>query len=79
MEELKPCPFCGIIPTIHWEKWREINDEAGCYVLEAPHPIGCFIRSMNGTNTTGRMSSFNKDVLVERWNTRIEVSDEDKY
>ena len=73
MDELKPCPFCGVVPTIRREKWRDVSDTAGCYYLEAPHSIECFIRSMDGINSTGRMAAFTKEILIERWNTRIEV------
>ena len=68
--ELKPCPFCGVTPTLVWEPWKEISDKSGAYVLEANHKQGCFIRAMNGTNKTGRMTAFNKKCLEEAWNRR---------
>lgn len=77
MEKLKPCPFCGAIPTIRWEKWREISETSGCYVLDAPHEMGCFIRSMDGMNTLGQAHSFYKDGLVARWNTRMKGTDDE--
>lgn len=70
MAELKPCPFCGAIPTIEWEKWGEISETSGIYVLEANHKSCCFIRLMNGMNITGRMSAWNKTMLADAWNRR---------
>lgn len=70
--ELRPCPFCGVIPTIRWEEWKEISDTSGAYVLEAPHRDVCFINRMNGTNNTGRKTAFNKQVLIDSWNYRWE-------
>lgn len=70
MDELKPCPFCGVTPRIRREQWREISETSGAYVLEAKHRAGCFIRSMNGTNLDGRMTAFNEKCLIEAWNRR---------
>lgn len=67
---LKPCPFCGVKPTIRWESWKEISPNSGCYVLEANHTNDCFIMHMNGTNKTGRISSFNAKCIVDWWNRR---------
>lgn len=69
---LKPCPFCGAIPDIFWEPWREISEDAGAYVLEANHTHECFIVRMNGMNFRGRMTSFNKDSLIDAWNRRVD-------
>lgn len=72
MVELKPCPFCGVVPTIEWEPWKEISKTAGVFVLEANHKSSCFIYQMNGLNTKGRMSAFNKTVLIDAWNRRAD-------
>ena len=72
MTELKRCPFCGVAPRLYWESWSEISENAGTYVLEADHRNCCFIVSMNGFNITGKMTSFNKDFLIEAWNGRVE-------
>lgn len=74
-DKLKPCPFCGIVPRLYWESWKEISETSGIYVLEADHRKGCFIRSMNGTSRKGRMSSCNKKSLIEAWSRR--TSDDD--
>ena len=72
MVDLKPCPFCGVVPNIKWETWDDVGENAGVYHLEAPHRSGCFIRAMNGTNYMGQMSSFNITSLVEAWNRRAD-------
>ena len=72
MNELKPCPFCGVVPRIKWEAWEYIGENAGVYVLEAPHGRGCFIRAMDGGNYMGQMSSLNITSLVEAWNRRAD-------
>ena len=28
--ELKPCPFCGVMPHIYWEAWKDISRMRGC-------------------------------------------------
>ena len=60
--ELKPCPFCGAIPTI------QKNDFY--WQLSTEHEKGCFIRHMDGMNGNGKMSAYSKDVLIETWNRR---------
>ena len=77
MDDLKPCPFCGVIPRLYWNPWPEISENAGAYILEAEHRPGCFIRSMNGMNKNGRMSAFNDKCLIEAWNRR--AGEEDKH
>lgn len=72
MDKLKPCPFCGVMPTLYWEKWEDISPTAGCFILEADHEKECFIRRMNGTNYTGQISAFHKNRLVDIWNRRAE-------
>lgn len=69
-EELKPCPFCGVVPKLWWEAWREISPVSGCYHLEAQHTKDCYILHMNGMNSTGRTSAFNKECLIDLWNRR---------
>lgn len=71
MTELRKCPFCGVIPRLYWEAWKEISESAGTYVLEANHKNSCFIYRMNGMNSKGRMSAFNKECLIEAWNRRV--------
>lgn len=73
--ELKPCPFCGVVPTIRWEEWKDISKTAGIYVLEAKHRERCFLRLMNGMNDSGKMSSNNLRLLEETWNERISEDD----
>ena len=68
--ELKPCPWCGVIPTIKWEEWKEISPTCGVYRLEAEHLSGCYIRSMNGMNLTGAMIGNSEEYLAEIWNRR---------
>jgi hypothetical protein len=70
MEELKPCPFCGAIPTIEYEP--DISHNSGIYRLSAKHDNTCFIRKMNGMNKYGEMSDRNKDIIVSAWNRRAE-------
>lgn len=72
MTELKPCPFCGAIPQLYWEPWKEISEMAGTFILEADHHEDCFIRNMNGLNITGRMSSGNKERIINAWNRRAD-------
>ena len=72
MTELKPCPFCGVIPTVKWDAWEEISPKSGCYHLEANHTKDCYILHMNGTNSTGQSSAFNKECLIDWWNRRAE-------
>lgn len=67
---LKPCPFCGAVPTIKWEAWKEISPTCGIWVLEAEHRNGCYIRFMNGTNSTGQACGTNKQRLADAWNKR---------
>lgn len=70
-KELKPCPFCGVIPKLWWDAWVEISPESGCYHLEANHIRDCYITHMNGMNITGRASASNKEYLIDWWNRRI--------
>ena len=74
--KLKPCPFCGVVPTIRWEPWPEISEDSGIYNLEAEHKPDCFIRLINGMNMFGRSSSMNKEWLLETWNNRHEDTEE---
>ena len=78
MDELKPCPFCGAVPVIEWEAWKEISETSGIYVLQANHRTGCFIRAMNGTNATARMSASCKGVLQKTWNRRIDNAEQQR-
>ena len=78
--ELKPCPFCGVYPTLICDitDWKgqpvyEPNKNGYrpiAYELKANHRRGCFITGMDGMNTNGRMSAFNWQCLVEAWNRR---------
>ena len=70
--ELKPCPFCGVVPKIEWEPWKDISETSGVYALTAEHKDGCYISLMNGFNLNGRMSAFCKKVLEEAWNRRVD-------
>lgn len=58
-DELKPCPFCGGVPTVkqagatrYW--W------VGCEIHLEPESKGCGISH----------SSYNKQDAIEKWNTR---------
>ena len=75
IEELKPCPFCGVIPNLWWDAWEEISPESGCYHLEANHTEDCYITHMNGMNSTGRTSASNKECLIDWWNRRMGESE----
>ncbi len=70
MEKLKPCPFCGAVPRLYWEPWKEISPTCGIYVLEAEHKDSCYISHINGMNLTGRTSASNKKCLIDWWNRR---------
>jgi len=78
---LRPCPFCGAVPTIYCDltDWRGravyqkyANEyRPTSYILKANHRDGCYIRSMNGTNSEGKTTSCNWQSLVEKWNRRF--------
>ena len=72
MAELKPCPWCGVIPTVIWEEWKDISPTCGIYKIKANHLRGCYIRKINGMNLTGEASSKSAERLVESWNRRAE-------
>lgn len=69
-QELKPCPFCGVIPIIEYELCPKIGPNMGIYRLSAKHDNTCFIRQMNGLNQYGEMSDRNRDMIVATWNRR---------
>ncbi len=82
MEAVKPCPFCGVYPTLvcdltDW-MYRPVYkaDSNGyrpiTYHLYARHKRNCFIISMNGTNENGEMTSTSWKRLLETWNNRRE-------
>lgn len=60
--DLKPCPFCGYVPTIEKTDWDG-------YALTDDHRRDCFFRYQNGFNP-GRASSFNKHSIIIAWNRR---------
>ncbi len=68
---LKPCPFCGVVPRIYWEPWKDISETAGIYVLEANHKNECYIPSICGMNATGMCISKNETALINTWNRRF--------
>lgn len=80
MIELKPCPFCGVVPILlcdltDWRGHPVYRPNANgyrpiSYELKANHKRSCFIYRINGTNEEGRMSAFNWQCLVEAWNRR---------
>lgn len=70
MDELKPCPFCGVMPHIYWEAWKDISPDAGVWKLEANHKDSCYITHINGMNISGRSSARRLSQLVEWWNHR---------
>lgn len=72
-ENLKPCPFCGVMPHIYWEAWKDISPDAGVWKLEANHKDSCYITHINGTNISGRSSARRLSQLVEWWNHREEL------
>lgn len=57
--DLKPCPFCGEVPTIFGHGWLEIR----C------HPCECSME-----HKTGRRNS-ESDVtwIINKWNTRAKT------
>ena len=71
--KLKPCPFCGAMPHIYWEAWKDISPDAGVWKLEANHKDSCYITHINGTNISGRSSAKSLSKLVEWWNHREEL------
>lgn len=70
--KLKPCPFCGVVPKIEWEPWKEISETSGIYKLTAEHKRSCFLALMDGFYCNGMMSAFCKNVLEEAWNRRVD-------
>ena len=86
-EELKPCPFCGVIPILYcditdWKgkpvyKANENGYRPTEYWLKAKHKQGCFIRSMNGTNLEGEIIASNSEILIELWNRRAKNANSD--
>lgn len=74
-EELKPCPFCGTIPLLEWEKWSEISENSGTYKIYANHKPGCFIRCVDTPNITGKVICDSKKFLIDCWNRRVEQCD----
>ena len=65
--DLKPCPFCGYVPSIV----KEGEPPYVFYHLTNRHKRGCFIDSQNGYDT-GKMSAFNWQCIAEVWNRRID-------
>ena len=72
MEELKPCPFCGAIPVVKWEPWKEISEDCGVFALNVTHERNCFFSRMCGLNMETRMIADDEETLIETWNTRKE-------
>ena len=73
MTELKPCPFCGVMPHIYWEAWKDISPDAGVWKLKANHKDSCYFTHINGKNISGRSSARRLSQLVEWWNHREET------
>lgn len=79
---IKPCPFCGAVPVLECDlrDWRGIPQYKESvtgyrpitYRLYADHRPLCYIRHMDGTNETGRMTASNWQCLVSYWNWRGE-------
>ena len=56
MAELKPCPFCGVIPTV------EFDNRTKKYWISCNNP-NCMLQPIMGAN-------INKSVIVREWNRR---------
>ena len=56
MSELKPCPFCGVVPTV------EFGDEIKKYWISCNNPK-CRIQPTTDAHT-------HKSVIVREWNRR---------
>ena len=58
MTELKPCPFCGVVPTV------EFNNGIKKYWIGCNNPK-CRIQPTTDAHT-------NKSVIVREWNRRVD-------
>lgn len=71
-KQLKPCPFCGDIPTLDL---KYVNDEDGfgfwCPIISCFN-CGCGMTSKNQYEDEmgARLCS---DYLVEKWNSRVKL------
>lgn len=58
MEELKPCPFCGVAPMIQWE-----------HPLSGPE---LYIHCANDDCLGASFQDADPEKAVRQWNTRVE-------
>ena len=82
MSELKPCPFCGVVPVLKCDltDWKGVpvykSNANGyrpiTYQLKADHRYNCFIRRMDGLNSDGVMTSCSFENIIKAWNERKE-------
>ena len=79
MDELKPCPFCGVAPKMlkrpMWQSWNGItHGYFGCYefIIECENEE-CLCRvKMDKNDTIYRTEEEAKQNCIRSWNRRIE-------
>lgn len=67
MADIKPCPFCGVIPRM-----GTLRTSEGDYcTLYAEHSYDCYFNTIEGGNGMGRGVSMNHGSLIRKWNRRV--------